>query len=304
MEYCEGGSLDGVARKIRQMGFGRVSEKVMGKIAPGILLGLDYLHSIKVIHRDIKPSNILITRSGVVKLCDFGVSGELVASIAETFTGTAYYMAPERIKGDQYTIRSDVWSTGLSLLEFAQNKFPYPPDLGPIDLLQVIVSGPVPQLDDDTEGNVMWSDLMKDFVKTCLTVDAGARPTPREMLKHPWILEQQSIKVPMDKWIAQVWGGKSRLPRPHLPIGMERRGRGGEESAANVRRLAWALSQALLGTWAAGSKVPVAVVFLVPTVPDPRSDYEPLLPSFRHLPYDPLLIYPTPGPVERMLRVG
>lgn len=51
MEYCEGGSLDGVARRIRQMGFGRVSEKVMGKIAPGILLGLDYLHSIKVIHR-------------------------------------------------------------------------------------------------------------------------------------------------------------------------------------------------------------------------------------------------------------
>lgn len=39
-------------------------------------------------------------------------------------------MAPERIKGDPYTIRSDVWSTGLSLLEFAQNRFPYPPDLG------------------------------------------------------------------------------------------------------------------------------------------------------------------------------
>ena len=73
---------------------------------------------------------------------------------------------PERIEGRPYTIRSDVWSTGLSLLEFAQSKFPYPPDLGPIDLLQVIVKGPVPELDDDAEGGVKWSEKMKDFVKT------------------------------------------------------------------------------------------------------------------------------------------
>lgn len=52
MEYCEGGSLDAVARRIKQMGSGaRVSEKVMGKIADGVLRGLDYLHSQKVVHR-------------------------------------------------------------------------------------------------------------------------------------------------------------------------------------------------------------------------------------------------------------
>lgn len=39
-----------------------------------------------------------------------------------------------------------------------------------------------------------------------LTVDASARPTPGEMLKHAWIAEQQAIRVPMDKWVAQVWG--------------------------------------------------------------------------------------------------
>ena len=54
---------------------------------------MDYLHERRIIHRDIKPSNILITKAGVVKLCDFGVSGELVDSIAGTFTGTSYYMA-------------------------------------------------------------------------------------------------------------------------------------------------------------------------------------------------------------------
>ncbi|KAF8316405.1 Pkinase-domain-containing protein, partial [Clavulina sp. PMI_390] len=210
MEYCEGGSLDSIARRIRQMGFGRVSEKIMGKIALGILNGLDYLHSMKVIHRDIKPSNIVLTHSGVVKLCDFGVSGDLVLSVAETFTGTAYYMAPERIEGRPYSIRSDVWSTGLSLLEFAQNKFPYPPDLGPIEQLQVIVHGPVPQLEDDEEdtegGGAMWSPAMKDFIKTALTVDATLRPAPRDMLKHPWVVEMQATRTNMEKWIAQVWG--------------------------------------------------------------------------------------------------
>jgi serine/threonine protein kinase len=42
---------------------------------------------------DIKPSNILVTKKGEVKLCDLGVSGELINSLAQTFTGTKYYMA-------------------------------------------------------------------------------------------------------------------------------------------------------------------------------------------------------------------
>ncbi|EEB87253.1 hypothetical protein MPER_15478, partial [Moniliophthora perniciosa FA553] len=87
MEYCEGGSLEAIGKRIKERG-AVVGEKIAGRIAQGVLEGLAYLHARRTIHRDIKPSNILLSREGVVKICDFGVSGELVGSYVNTFTGT------------------------------------------------------------------------------------------------------------------------------------------------------------------------------------------------------------------------
>ena len=98
MEFCEAGSMDSIYRRVKSRG-GRVGEKVLAKLAESILKGLEYLHQRRIIHRDVKPSNILVTRNGQMKLCDFGVSGELINSVAGTFTGTSTYMAPERIMG-------------------------------------------------------------------------------------------------------------------------------------------------------------------------------------------------------------
>lgn len=212
MEFCEGGALDAIARQLKTRHAGvRIGEKVIARLAEGVLKGLDYLHSNKITHRDIKPSNIVVTRSGIVKLCDFGVSGVLEGSLASTFTGTSWYMAPERITGHPYSIRADVWSTGLTFLELAQNRFPYPPDLGPIELLTYIVNGEVPELDDepgDENGNgaITWSDGMKSFIKQCLRIDASIRPPPRDMLQHPWIQESMTRKLDMARWICEVWG--------------------------------------------------------------------------------------------------
>ncbi|SJM86171.1 probable MAP kinase kinase MKK2/SSP33 [Zygosaccharomyces bailii] len=211
MEYMGGRSLDAIYKNLSKRG-GRISEKVLGKIAEAVLRGLSYLHERKIIHRDIKPQNILLNQAGQVKLCDFGVSGEAVNSLATTFTGTSYYMAPERIKGQPYSVTCDVWSLGLTLLEVAQGKFPFGSDrmatnVAPIELLTMILTF-TPELKDEPELDICWSKAFKSFIEYCLKKEARERPSPRQMINHPWIQGQMKKKTNMAKFVNQCWEGE------------------------------------------------------------------------------------------------
>ncbi|CDK26764.1 unnamed protein product [Kuraishia capsulata CBS 1993] len=208
MEFMGGTSLDAIYKNIKSRN-GRIGEKVIGKIAESVLQGLSYLHSRKIIHRDVKPQNILLDWDGSVKLCDFGVSGEVVNSLATTFTGTSYYMAPERIKNEPYTVSSDVWSLGLTLLEVAQGKFPFHNTdrtmaLTPIELLSMILEF-TPVLNDEPEEGITWSASFRNFLEYCLIKEPERRPSPRQMLEHPWIGGQVKKVVKMDKFVRKCW---------------------------------------------------------------------------------------------------
>ncbi|KAL5121554.1 MAP kinase kinase (MEK) [Pleosporales sp. CAS-2024a] len=198
MEYMDVGSLDWVSRT-----FGPVRVDVLGKIAEAVLGGLAYLYSAhRIMHRDLKPSNILVNSKGSIKLCDFGVSSELEGSIAETFVGTGTYMAPERIQGSPYTVKSDVWSVGLSLMELAIGKFPFAGSgdddeaggpQGILDLLQQIVLEPSPKLPKSDA----FPSILEDMIAKCLMKDPAERPTPRELYDHDAFL-QAAKRTPVD----------------------------------------------------------------------------------------------------------
>lgn len=90
------------------------------------------------------------------------------------------------------------------MLELVQNRFPFPNDLPTIDLILHITKGEPPKLED--EPGVTWSDEMKNFIEQTLTINDKLRPTPKEMLAHPWIVNVMKQEVQMSRWIRQVWG--------------------------------------------------------------------------------------------------
>uniref|UniRef100_A0A673TSN9 Dual specificity mitogen-activated protein kinase kinase 5 n=1 Tax=Suricata suricatta TaxID=37032 RepID=A0A673TSN9_SURSU len=155
-----------------------------------VVKGLTYLWSLKILHRDVKPSNMLVNTRGQVKLCDFGVSTQLVNSIAKTYVGTNAYMAPERISGEQYGIHSDVWSLGISFMELALGRFPYPQiqknqgSLMPLQLLQCIVDEDSPVLPVGE-----FSEPFVHFITQCMRKQPKERPAPEDLMGHPFIMQ-------------------------------------------------------------------------------------------------------------------
>ncbi|KAK6823786.1 Catalytic domain of fungal PBS2-like dual-specificity Mitogen-Activated Protein Kinase Kinase [Aspergillus parasiticus SU-1] len=189
VEYMDGGSID----KIYKDG---VPENILRKMALSTVMGLKTLKDDhNIIHRDVKPTNILVNSRGQIKICDFGVSGNLVASIAKTNIGCQSYMAPERIAGGgvqqsgasgggTYSVQSDIWSLGLTIIECAIGRYPYPPETfnNIFSQLHAIVHGEPPTLPESG-----YSDEAHSFVRACLDKNPKNRPSYSMLLRHPWI---------------------------------------------------------------------------------------------------------------------
>ena len=105
---------------------GTTDEKAIACLGRQVATGLKHVHGKGYAHRDVKPSNILLERSGIAKLADFGIASKCDNEAStRTFVGTAQYMSPERIRGDAYTTAADVWGLGVSLLAVVRGSAPF-----------------------------------------------------------------------------------------------------------------------------------------------------------------------------------
>lgn len=125
MEYVDGSTL----RELLHSGRRLLPERTL-EMTVGILQALEYSHRAGIVHRDIKPANVMLTRTGQVKVMDFGIAramGDSGMTMTQTSAviGTAQYLSPEQAKGEQVDARSDLYSTGCLLYELLTVRPPF-----------------------------------------------------------------------------------------------------------------------------------------------------------------------------------
>lgn len=247
LEYMDAGALSTILERTRT-----VPERLLASISWQVLDGFEYLHTqMHVIHRDVKPSNLLLSRSGIVKITDFGVSGELdddvTSRCAVTFVGTMYYMSPERVRGEPYKYDSDLWSFGVTLLECLSGRYPYmnPDEEGCMkqlsfwELMRRIVEQDVPSLSPGSE----HSQELRDFLQRMLQKEPCQRSSAAILKTHEWIVGPPSPaeQVKLASWVcdcvdacsdaATASGAATQAAFPSFQAVSPSRSRSGREAA-------------------------------------------------------------------------
>ncbi|RNA05217.1 serine threonine- kinase Nek1-like isoform X1, partial [Brachionus plicatilis] len=182
MDYCDGGDL---YTKIQSMRGNPINEDQILDWFVQIALALKHVHDRKILHRDLKSQNIFLTKSGVIKLGDFGVAKVLnnTSEFARTAIGTPYYMSPEICNHMSYNNKSDVWSLGCILFEMTNMKHPFEANNLKM-LICKIIRGTYDQV------NPRYSYEMRNLVASMLKKNPRERPSVNGILRKPFIMRR------------------------------------------------------------------------------------------------------------------
>jgi eukaryotic-like serine/threonine-protein kinase len=151
MEYVDGQTLRDLLREDRRLLPERAAE-----ITDGVLRALDYSHRNGIVHRDIKPGNVMLTRTGEVKVMDFGIAravSDTQATMTQTaqVIGTAQYLSPEQARGERVDARSDLYSAGCLMYELLTGRPPFTGDSPVAIAYQHVRENPIPPSQVDPE---------------------------------------------------------------------------------------------------------------------------------------------------------
>ncbi|MGB5824163.1 MAG: Stk1 family PASTA domain-containing Ser/Thr kinase [Proteocatella sp.] len=126
MEYVDGENLKDLIHKK-----GAISQELMISLSRQIALALEEAHGKKIIHRDIKSQNIMLTKSNMVKVADFGIAKAVTSSTITavgSIMGSVHYFSPEQARGGYVDERSDIYSLGIVMYEMITGKLPFEGD--------------------------------------------------------------------------------------------------------------------------------------------------------------------------------
>ncbi len=159
MEYVDGRTVRDLMRDDRRL----LPERAL-EITDGVLRALDYSHRNGIVHRDIKPANVMVTRTGEIKVMDFGIAravSDAQATMTQTaqVIGTAQYLSPEQARGERVDARSDLYSAGCLLYEQLTGRPPFTGDSPVAIAYQHVTENPVPPSRVDPE-IPEWADAI------------------------------------------------------------------------------------------------------------------------------------------------
>ncbi|KDQ30883.1 hypothetical protein PLEOSDRAFT_1062865 [Pleurotus ostreatus PC15] len=182
LEYVPGGSIGSCLLK-----HGKFDEEVTKSFTGQILDGLEYLHSKGILHRDLKADNILVEKSGVCKISDFGISKRTddMGGAMTAMKGTVFWMAPEVINSQKkgYNFKIDIWSMGCVVLEMWAGMRPWNGDEVVAVMFKLYQAKLPPPVPDD----VILSPLADDFRRKCFAINPEERPTASELRRHKYL---------------------------------------------------------------------------------------------------------------------
>ena len=209
-----------------------------------VACGLGHLHRHSVVHRDLKPANILLDSNGAVRVTDFGISKQLEATfgMAKSFVGTTAYMAPERLRGEDYSTASDIWGVGMVAYECCLGEHPYKHAQSYYDLVVELAAGASPP----RLPKGRFSGALCELVAGTLQNAPAERLSSAALVDHPFLLAQHcggfSATPPRPEQLATLaaaklaeWVRQQNFPRAASAAGCAAEGSGSEECGLEER---------------------------------------------------------------------